>query len=153
MERPLGITKDKLKFRLGWGTDNPCVVELSMTMVDTIACDVLLGMEFVRAVKWTYESYTEKFTYRSENEIGHFQSTSPSAPCHAITRPLVAYAYFGGLISSSEELQDVQSASEDTIQEDDDVDFNASPLRWQLRSSRIWLRHVSAKPRRKHARW
>ena len=42
-----GITKDKLKFRLGWGIDNPCVVELSMTVVDTIAYDVLLGMEFM----------------------------------------------------------------------------------------------------------
>ena len=79
-------------------------------------------------MKGTYDSYTEKFTYRSEDEIGHLQSTSLSAPCHAITRPLMAYAYFGGLVSSSEELQDVQSAFEDTILEDDDFGFHTSPL-------------------------
>ena len=89
------------------------------------------------AVKGTYDSYTETFTYRSEDEIGHLRATSLSAPCHATTRPLVAYAYFGRLISSSKELQDVQSAYEDTIPEememahapeDLDFSFHSSPL-------------------------
>ena len=128
VERPLGMTKKKLKFRLGRGTDNPCVVELSMTVVDTIAYDCLLGMEFIRAVKGSYDSYTEKFIYRTEDEIGHLRSSSLSTPCHAVTRPLMTYAYFGGLVSSSEELQDVQSAFEDTIPEDDDFGFHTSPL-------------------------
>ena len=128
VDHPMGITKNKLKFRLGRGTYNPCVVELSMTVVDTIAYDVLLGMEFIRAVKGSYDSYTEKFIYRTEDEIGHLRSSSLSAPCHAVTRPLVAYAYFGGLVSSSEELQDVLSAFEDTIPEDDDFGFHTSPL-------------------------
>ena len=51
VERPVGVTRSKLKFNLGRGTDNPCVVELEVTIVDTTAYDVLLGMEFIRAVK------------------------------------------------------------------------------------------------------
>ena len=128
VERPLGITKNKLKFRLGKHTDNICVVELSMTVVDTIAYDVLLGMEFVRAVKGAYDSFTETFTYRTENEIGNLRSTSLSAPCHTITQPLMAYAYFSELVSSSEELHDVQSTFESTIPENEEFGFHTSPL-------------------------
>ena len=48
VERPLGITRTKLKFNLGNGPDKPCVVEMAVTVVDTVAYDVLLGMEFIR---------------------------------------------------------------------------------------------------------
>ena len=90
VERPLGVTGRKLKFNLGRGTDNPCVVEMEVTVLDTTAYDVLLGMEFIRAVKGSYCSYTEKFTYRSMDDSGHLRSSTINAPCHAITRPVVA---------------------------------------------------------------
>ena len=128
VERPLGLTGRKLKFNLGRGTDNPCVVEMEVTVVDTTAYDVLLGMEFIRAVKGSYCSYTEKFTYRCMDEGGHLRSSTINAPCHAITRPLVAYAYFAGLIRSEEDPQDAQCGFEDTIPVDDDFGFHTSPL-------------------------
>ena len=31
VERPLGVTNTKLKFNLGRGTDNPCVVEMAVS--------------------------------------------------------------------------------------------------------------------------
>ena len=58
IEMPLGVTKNKLKFTLGRGTDKLCVVELHATVVDTTAYDVILGMEFVTAVKGAYDAYT-----------------------------------------------------------------------------------------------
>ena len=64
IEMPLGVTKNKLKFTLGRGTDKLCVVDIHATVVDTTAYDVILGMEFVTAVKGAYDAYTEKFTYR-----------------------------------------------------------------------------------------
>ena len=35
IERPLGITKEKLAFTMGRGTDTLCVVDLTATVVDT----------------------------------------------------------------------------------------------------------------------
>ena len=64
IEMPLGVTKNKLKFTLGRGSDNLCVVELHATVVDTTTYDVILGMEFVTVVKGAYDAYTEKITYR-----------------------------------------------------------------------------------------
>ena len=124
----MGVTTKKQKFNLGRDTDNPCVVEMEVTVVDTTAYDVLLGMEFIRAVKGSYYSYTEKFTYRCMDEGGHLRSSSINVPCHAIKRPLVAYAYFAGLISSEEDLQDAQCGFEDTIPVDDDFGFHTSTL-------------------------
>ena len=97
-------------------------------MVDTTAYDVLLGMEFIRAAKGRYCSYTEKFTYRAMDASGHLSSSTINAPCHAITRPVVAYACFAGLINSEKDLQEVQCGFEDTIPEDDDFGFHTSPL-------------------------
>ena len=128
VERPLGVTKSKLKFNLGRGTDNPCVVEMEVILVDTTAYDVLLGMEFIRAVKGSHCSYTKKITYRCMDEGGHLRSSSINAPCHTIKRPVVAYAYFAGLISSEEDMQDAQCGFEDTIHVDDDCGFHTSPL-------------------------
>ena len=51
IEMPLGVTKNKLKFTLGRGTDKLCLVELHATVIDTTAYDVILGMEFITAVK------------------------------------------------------------------------------------------------------
>ena len=128
VERPLGVTRSKLKFNLGRGTDNPCVVEMEVTVVDTTAYDVLLGMENIRAVKGSYCSYTEKFTHRSMDASGHLRSSTINAQCHAITRPVVAYACFAGLINSEKDLQEVQCGFENTIPEDDEFGFHTSPL-------------------------
>ena len=51
IEMPLGVTKKEMKFTLGRGTDKLCVVELHATVEDTTSYDVILGMEFVSAVK------------------------------------------------------------------------------------------------------
>ena len=61
---PLGITATKLKFTMARGTDHECMVELHATVVGTTAYDVILGMEFVAAVRGAYDAYTEQFTYR-----------------------------------------------------------------------------------------
>ena len=91
IEMPLGVTKNELKSSLGRGTDKLCVVELHATVVDTTAYDVILGMEFVTAVKGAYDAYTEKFTYRwSDGESG-LQSHAISAPCHTSTCNEVNY--------------------------------------------------------------
>ena len=107
-------------------------------------------------MKGSYDSYTEKFIYRTEDEIGHLRSSSLSAPCHTVTRSLVAYACFGGLVSSREEMQNVESAFEDIILEDDDFGFHISPLQLaatQLVCRRTWFRRASAQKRNKHSRW
>ena len=55
---PLGITNTKLKFTLARGADHECMVELHATVVDTTTYDVILGKEFVAAVKGAYDAYT-----------------------------------------------------------------------------------------------
>ena len=44
IEMSLGVTKNKLKFTLGRGTDKLCVVELHAIVVDTTTYDAILGM-------------------------------------------------------------------------------------------------------------
>ena len=106
-----------------------CTIEVEATIVDTTAYDVLLGMEFVAAMCGAYDSYTEMFTYRWHDATGLLNSHSISAPCHVSSRPLIAYACFGGLICTPTELQDVQAADDDYIPEDDDdYGFHSSPL-------------------------
>ena len=94
-------------------------MELFVTIVDTPIYDVLLGMEFVKAVKGVYDAYTESFTYRWIDGPRGWKSHTIYAPCHTRNPPLMANACFGGLISSEEELQDVQSSCEDAVPEDD----------------------------------
>ena len=64
VKRPLGVTRQKLKFTLGRGSTNSCTIELHVTVVDTTAYDMLLGIEFMRAFNGVYDSYTELFSYR-----------------------------------------------------------------------------------------
>ena len=116
---PLGVTKNKLKFTLGRGTDKLCVVELHATVVDTTTYDVILGMEFVTAVKGAYDAYTKKFTYQWGDGESGLRSHAISAPCHTSTPPVVAYACFKDLLSSAADLQDVVGAGDNTISEDD----------------------------------
>ena len=127
IEMPLGVTKEKLKFTLGRGTDKLCVMELHATVVDTTAYDVILGMEYVTAVKGAYEAYTERFTYRWDDGEGGLQPHAISAPCHTYKPPVVAYACFGGLICNEAELQDVVGAGDNIIPEDDSWRFHTSP--------------------------
>lgn len=107
IEMPLGTTNTKLKFTLARGTDHEHVVELHAIVVDTTAYDVILGMEFVAAVRGAYDAYTELFTYRWEDGSGKLRAHSLSAPCHTAVLPVIAYACFGGLISNAAELHDV----------------------------------------------
>ena len=129
VEKPLGVTKNKVRFTLSRGTSQMCTIEVEATIVDTTAYDVLLGMEFVAAMCGAYDSYTEMFTYRWHDATGLLNSHSISAPCHVSSRPLIAYACFGGLICTPTELQDVQATDDDYIPEDDDdYGFHSSPL-------------------------
>ena len=121
------MTKNKLKFTLGRGTCNLCVVELHATVVDTTAYDVIMGMEFITAMMGAYDAYTERFTYRWSDGGNGLQSNSIFAPCHTSTPPVVAYACFTGLINNEAEMQDVEGAEDDTIPEDDDWGYHTSP--------------------------
>ena len=71
IERPLGVTKNKVKFTFSRGTPQMWTVELEATIVDTTAYDVLLGMEFITAMCGAYDAYTEMFTYRWREARGH----------------------------------------------------------------------------------
>ena len=62
MEQSLGVTKEKLCFTLGRNNIHSFMVELVATVVDTQIYDMLLGMEFVKAVKGSCDSYSEFFT-------------------------------------------------------------------------------------------
>lgn len=128
VEQPLRVIKEKLKFTMGRNNIHKYTVELVATVVDTPVYDVLLGMEFIKAVKGAYDSYTETFTYRWINGVKGIQRNKISAPCHTLTPPIVTYAYFGGLISGEEELQDVQSPYEEIVPEDDSWGYLSSPL-------------------------
>ena len=91
-----------------------------VTIVNTTAYDVLLGMEFMTAVGGAYDAYTEKLKYRWTGDDERAHTHDLSAPCHVATPPLIAYACFGGLLSGEAKLQDVQGADENTIPEDEE---------------------------------
>ena len=71
---------------------------VNAAIIDTPAYDILLGMEFIRAARGAYDSYTRLFTYRYFEPHGCLKSSSPSAPCHTSTPPIVAAAFMMGLI-------------------------------------------------------
>ena len=64
IEMPLGISKSKVKFTMARGTPQMCNILLFVTVVETTAYDVLLGMEFITAMGGAYDAYTEIFKYR-----------------------------------------------------------------------------------------
>ena len=51
VEVPLGVTYSTVEFYLGRGTPHALSVHLHVTVVDTTAYDVLLGTEFMAAVR------------------------------------------------------------------------------------------------------
>ena len=120
IEVPLGVTRGKLQFTLGRGTPHEQSELLYVTVVETTAYDVLLGMEFMTAFGGAYDTYTEMFKYRWTTTDGKLQSHEISAPCHSATMPLYAYAYFTDLICHETELEDVQSSSDENIPEEVD---------------------------------
>ena len=91
MEMPLGAPYGKVKFTLVRGTPHIHTVWLFVTIVDTTA----------------YDAYTEQFKYRWTGDDGEAQVHMISAPRHVATPLLIAYAFFGGLISGEADLQDV----------------------------------------------
>ena len=103
IEKPVGVTKAKIQFTFARKTSNECRVELVVTVVNTLAYDALLGMDFISAVGGAYDTWTDMFKCRWENTQGEVQSHELSAPCHT-NIPRAAYAYFANLISSAEEL-------------------------------------------------
>ena len=128
VEKPLGVTHQKLKFTQGRGTANSASVELQVTVVDTTAYDMLLGMDFVREFNGVYESYTEKFSYKWHDATGNMLTHSIFAPCHTTAPLVVAYACFEGLIISPEELLDVQGRHKDIVSEDNHWGWRTSPF-------------------------
>ena len=58
IEKPVGTTKVKVLFTLSRKTANESKVELLVTIVDTLAYDALLGMEFISAVGGAYDTWT-----------------------------------------------------------------------------------------------
>ena len=128
VEVPLGVTYSTIEFTLGRGTNHALSVLLHVTVVDTTAYDVLLGIEFMTAVRGAYDSYTEMFTYRWTGIDRRLKQHAVSAPCHSPSPPLIAYAYFGGLLSGEADLQDVQGADDDVIPAEEDMGYHTSPL-------------------------
>ena len=62
VEMPLGFSNHKVKFTLARGTPHMFTIEVPVTIVDTTAYDVLLGMEFITAVGGAHESYARLAT-------------------------------------------------------------------------------------------
>ena len=50
-------------------------VDLLVTVVDTTAYDVLMGTEFIAAVRGTYDIYTEKFTTAGREPMAGYAPT------------------------------------------------------------------------------
>ena len=64
VERPLGITRAKIIFTLSRGNAKKCRAEIPVTIVNTLAYDTLLGMDFITAMGGAYDTYSEMFKYR-----------------------------------------------------------------------------------------
>ena len=128
IEVPLGVTYSPVEFNLGRGTPHALSVKILVSVVDTTAYDMLLGTEFMAAVRGAYDSYTEMFTYRWNGVDGRLQQYAVPAPCHSPTPPLIAYACFGGLLNGESELQDVEKNDDMVIPTEEDIGYHASPL-------------------------
>ena len=78
---PLGVSQGKVKFTFGRGTPHMHKIWLFVTIVDTAAYDVLLGMEFMTTMGGAYDTYTEQFKCRwtGSNGVAHVHEIS--APC------------------------------------------------------------------------
>ena len=75
VEVPLGKTYAPVEFNLGRGTSHALSVDLLVTVVDTTAYDVLMGTEFIAAVRGTYDIYTEKFTTAGREPMAGYAPT------------------------------------------------------------------------------
>ena len=100
----LGTTRHPLEFVLSRNTPQEHRLLVNAAIIDTLAYDILLGMEFMRATRGAYDSYTGLFTYRYFGSDGRLKSSSLYAPCHTSTPLVVAAAFMVGLIDEIAEL-------------------------------------------------
>ena len=98
-----------------------------VSLVDTLQYDALLGMEFMAAVGGCYETYIEMLKYRRVGPDGLTHRFEVPALCHLSSPPLIAYAFFGGLIHNDARLHDVQRADNDIAIEEEDYGHHTSP--------------------------
>lgn len=117
----------KVDFILSRGTPREHRVSLLVTMVDNTAWCALLGMEFIANVGGCYATYTEMFRYRRVGPDGHTQSFEISAPCHLSSSPLIAYAFFSGLMTNKAKLMDVQGAHDDNVLVEEFLGYHSAP--------------------------
>ena len=125
----LGTTPHPLEFVLSRNTLHKHRLLVNASIIDTPAYDILLGMEFIRAARGAYDSYTGLFTYWYFGSDGRLKSSSLSAPCHTSTPPVVAAAFMVGLIDEAAEMLDVQGTSDDQIpsEEDKEDGYHSAP--------------------------
>ena len=120
----LGTTSHPLEFVLSRNTPAEHRLLVHASIIDTLAYDIILGMEFIRAAIGVYDAYTEQFTHRYFGTNGNLISHSLFAPCHTFTPPVVAAASMVGLIDEAAELLDVQGASDNQVPEEEEEDVN-----------------------------
>ena len=101
LEHSLGVTHP-LTFTLNDGKFNETKFKIPAAVIDTNAYSVLLSMHFIACVGSMVDSWGENFHYRFMDSEGKMQLATLQATCHAPALPLVAYAFFAGLVSSSE---------------------------------------------------
>ena len=92
IERPMGMAW--VDFTLMRGTEHEHRVTIKVTIVDTLVYDTLLGVDFIRAVKGAYDTWTETFRYRWVDTFGGFHSHEISAPCHTKIPQPIGVAYY-----------------------------------------------------------
>ena len=104
-----------LTFTLNHGKFNEAKCKISAAVIDTDAYCVLRSMHFIAGVGDMVDSWGGNFHYRYQDAEGEMQLATFPATCHARALPLVAYAFFQGLVSSLEELLDSVDADDDTV--------------------------------------
>ena len=102
---------------------------VNAAIIDTLVYDILLGMEFIKAARGAYDSYTGIFIYQYFASDGRLKSSSLSAPCHTSTPPIVAAAFIG-LIDENGELLNVQGTCDDQISSQEDKATIQPHTRW-----------------------
>lgn len=125
------------------GTSNECKVLVFFTVVDTTAYDASLGMEFIIAMGGGYDTYSEMFKYWWVGSNRLTRSFEISVPCHVDSPLLIAYACLGGLISSEDELIDVQGADDALFQRTMTTCFILLLINLPLSGSNSYHKHAT----------
>ena len=114
LEHPLGVTHP-LTFTLNHGKFNEAKCKIPAAEIDTDAYCVLLSMHFLASVEGMVDAWGENFHYRYMYPEGKMQLTTLLATCHTPALLLVAYAFFAGLVSNSQELLDSVGADDNSV--------------------------------------